>query len=194
MDDRRVDGDDGALMTEAIATEGVAQRAALDGDADAASDAFSRAAGLYRQSWEAAPPRAFGRLVGMLKASVLAGSGEDEAAGFALSQVEEPDSPPSFYVVGVASLLTGDDEIAARAAEGMRAGSEAFGRAADALAALAAGDADAYTSAVQAIVTDFEGRDDHLTGVPFADTALMFERIAERRGIGAAGLRSALLP
>jgi hypothetical protein len=31
---------------------------------------------------------------------------------------------------------------------------------------------------VDAIVADFEGRDEHLTGVPIADTALMLERLA----------------
>ena len=75
----------------------------------------------------------------------------------------------------------------------MREGSPAFGRAADAIAALAAGDADAYASAVRAIVSDFEGREEHLTGVPVADTALMLERLAEPRGL-AAHPASALLP
>ncbi len=42
-------------------------------------------------------------------------------------------------------------------------------------------------------MADFEGREQHLTGVPFADTALMFERLAERRGM-AAGVRSSMLP
>ena len=40
----------------------------------------------------------------------------------------------------------------------MREGSPAFGRAADAIAALAARDAEAYAAAVRAIVEDFEGR------------------------------------
>ena len=34
-----------------------------------------------------------------------------------------------------------------------------------------------------AIVADFEGRDEHLTGVAIADTALMFVRLAEARGM-----------
>jgi hypothetical protein len=130
----------------------------------------------------------------MLKASVLAESGEEAAAQFALSEVPEADSPASFYVTGIAALLTGDDDLAARSADGMRAGSEAFGRAADALAAVAAADQSAHAAAVQAIVSDFESRDEHLTGVPFADTALMFDRIALRRGMVAATPRSALLP
>jgi hypothetical protein len=46
---------------------------------------------------------------------------------------------------------------------------------------------------VAAIVADFEGRDEHLTGVPIADTALMLERLAGARGL-AAHPASALLP
>ena len=69
----------------------------------------------------------------------------------------------------------------------------ALRRAADAIEALAAADRDAYTGAVHAIVADFETRESHLTGVPIADTALMFERLAERRGLAAAP-ESELLP
>jgi hypothetical protein len=89
--------------------------------------------------------------------------------------------------------VLGDDDAAASAAEGMRAGSQAFGRAADAIEALAGGDAGAYEAAVRAIVADFEGRSEHLTGVPIADTALMLERFAEPRGL-AARVASPLLP
>jgi uncharacterized protein len=75
----------------------------------------------------------------------------------------------------------------------MLAGSEAFGRAAGAVAALARRDRQAYAGLVAAIVADFETRDEHLTGVPIADTALVLERLAERSGL-AAHPRSPLLP
>jgi predicted CoA-binding protein len=75
----------------------------------------------------------------------------------------------------------------------MRAGSEAFGRAAEAVEALAAGDRARFAAAQRAIVTDFEGRETHLTGVPIADTALVLDRLAERRGL-AAHPESDLLP
>jgi hypothetical protein len=42
-------------------------------------------------------------------------------------------------------------------------------------------------------VADFEGRDEHLTDVAIADTALVLERLARRRGISA-GVTSAMLP
>ena len=70
---------------------------------------------------------------------------------------------------------------------------EAFARTGRALAALAASDAPAYAAALADIVADFEARDQHLSGVPIADTALVLERLAEPRGI-AARPRSPLLP
>jgi hypothetical protein len=181
------------LMRDAIATEAAAQRALLAGEPGGGRDAFREAARLYRASWEAAPPASYGRLVGMLKAAVLAGDARAEAA-YARSQVAEPaDSPAAHYALAIAALVEDDDSAALAAAGGMRAGSPAFGRAAGAIAALAAGDADAYRDAVGAIVADFEGRDEHLTGVPIADTALMLERLAAARGM-AARPASPLLP
>ena len=179
-------------MEAAIRADGEGLRALLAGDEARARERLAEAVAGYRASWELAPPRSFGRLVGMLKAAIIAGDAVD-AAAYARSQVGEADSPPSSYVLAMAALVEGDDAAALAAVVGMRAGSPAFGRAADAIAALAAGDAYAYASAVRAIVSDFEGRDEHLTGVPVADTALMLERLAEPRGL-AAHPASALLP
>lgn len=179
-------------MQAAIRLDGEGQRLLLGGDADSGAALMREAARRYRVSWELAPPRSYGRLVGMLKAAVIAGDA-DEAAAYAREQVGEADSPPSHYVLAVAALVTGDDDGAREAAEGMRAGSPAFGRAAAAIEALADGDAARYAAAVGEIVADFEGREEHLTGVPIADTALMLECLAERRGI-AARPASALLP
>jgi hypothetical protein len=75
----------------------------------------------------------------------------------------------------------------------MEGASAAFGRAAGAITALAAGDAPAYATAVGAIVEDFAGRESHLTGVPIADTALMLECLAGARGM-AAGVAGPLMP
>ena len=181
-------------MREAIARDGDGQRALLAGDPAGAKAAFTSAAALYRESWEAAPPGGYGRLVGMLKSAVLAGVG-DEQARYALDALgdEAGESPTAAYARAIASLLEADDVAAARWASGMRAGSDAFRRTADAIAALAEDDRPAYTAAVEEIVRDFEARDEHLTGVPFADTALMLERLAERRGMSA-DLTSPLLP
>ena len=69
----------------------------------------------------------------------------------------------------------------------------AFERTATALRALAARDGDAYADALAAIEADFAARDEHLTGVAIADTAIMLELIAAERGM-AAGIDSPLVP
>jgi hypothetical protein len=179
-------------MEAAIRADGEGLRALLSGDEERARERLTEAVAGYRASWELAPPRSFGRLVGMLKAAIIAGDAA-EAAAYARSEVGEADSPPSAYVLAMAALVDGDDAAARAAVAGMRAGSPAFGRAADAIEALAGGDAEAYRVAVGSIVADFEAREEHLTGVPVADTALMLERLAEPRGL-AAHPHSALLP
>jgi hypothetical protein len=182
------------IMRAAIARDGDAQRALRDGEAQAAQSAFTDAAALYRESWEAAPPGGYGRIVGMLKSAVLAGGGAEQAT-YALAELgdEGRDSPTASYARAIAALILGDDAAADENAGAMRSGSDAFGRAADAVAALAEHDQPAYGAAVGAIVRDFEAREEHLTGVPIADTALMLERLAEGRGM-AARVNSALLP
>jgi hypothetical protein len=125
---------------------------------------------------------------------VLAGAAT-ERAEFARAQLGDADmqSPAAAYARALAALILDDDAAARRWSEAMRAGPEAFGRTADAIDALAAGDRARYAAALRAIVEDFEQRSEHLTGVPIADTALMLERLAGRRSI-AAGVASPLLP
>ena len=125
-------------MEAAIRADGEGLRALLDGDEDRGRERLREAVARYRASWELAPPRSFGRLVGMLKAAVIAGDAAD-AAAYAPEQAGEGDSPPSAYVLAMAALVRGDDAAARAAAGGMRAGSPAFVRAADAIEALAAG-------------------------------------------------------
>lgn len=184
-----------ARMDAAIAREGEAHRAALAGDWPGARRAFAAAAAEYRGSWEAAPPSAYGRLVGLLKAAILAGEPGDAAAlaRDALAAAPQPLSPAAAYALALAALVQGDDATAEAAAAGMRGGSDAFDRTADALAALATRDEDVYAAALRAIVDDFAARDAHLTGVPIADTAMMLEALALPRGLRQ-GLRSPLLP
>ena len=182
-------------MREAIECDGRAQRALLHGETGAARESFLAAASCYRRSWEAAPPASYGRLVGMLKSAVLAGEGHDAAAYVrAAIDAEDEASPTAAYALAIAALVLGNDPVAARLAPVMRsADSEAFVRTADAITAIAERDAAAYASALTAIVRDFEAREDHLTGVPIADTAVMLERLAGPRGLSA-GLQSALMP
>jgi hypothetical protein len=180
-------------LMEALEREGRGYRLLLAGDEAGARVALAEATAGYRRSWEAAPARAFGRLVGMLKTAVLAGD-PAEAAAYARRELgDEADSPASSYAVALAALVEGDDAVAARAAGGMREGGGAFERTAAAIEALAVGDRDRYRRALREVVADFERRDEHLTGVAIADTALVLERLAKGRGM-AAELSSPLLP
>jgi hypothetical protein len=179
--------DDQQLLRDAVALERSAQQALLRGDAARSRTLFRDAAERYRASWEAAGPRAFGRLIGFLKASVLWGEG-GHAAAYVRDALEGDgcDSPPACYALALAATIQGDDEAALPAVEGMRASEDAaFARTADALHALAVGDRDAYARAVTAIVADFAAREEHLTGVAFADTAVMLERLAAPREMAA---------
>lgn len=181
------------LMAEGLRADGEAFQAMFDGRPDDARERLREAAGLFRASWEAAPPRSYGRLVAYLKSATLAGDGPRAAAYVRGQLTGACDSPTSCYAAAIAALLEGDDAAAAAAAAAMRSGGEAFDRAAEALAALAAGEPGRYRAAVEAIVADFEARDAHVTGVPVADTAMLMEALADRRGI-AARPRSPLIP
>jgi hypothetical protein len=146
----------------------------------------------YRDSFEVAPPGSYGRLVGMLKAAILSGAATSEAA-YVRALDLPPESPTASYACALAALVAGDDRTARSRAQRLRAADDAFRRAAEAVAAVADRDPERGVAAVQAIVDDFEGRDQHLTGVPIADTALMFIRLGDARGLSLA-VPSRLLP
>ncbi len=180
------DGEHRELMMAAIAAEGEAHAALLAGDHDAARTSYAKAVEQYRASWKLAPPKSYGRLVGLLKAAVLGGRAQAAAAEVRemLDGDEDAEgSPVASYVLAVAALIAGDDdEVALRAAR-MEPRGDAFERTASALKALAAGDATAYANALAAIAMDFAARDEHLTGVAIADTAVMLELLAAERGM-----------
>ena len=190
------DGEHRELMIAAIAAEGVAHAALVAGDTEAANAAYADAVEKYRASWALAPPKSYGRLVGLLKAAVLGG---DAAAGAAeVREALDGDenaagSPVASYVLAVAALILGDDEAVGPLAEVMDPRGGAFERTATALRALASEDGPAYADAVTAIEADFAARDEHLTGVAIADTAIMLELIARERGLSAQ-LDSPLVP
>jgi hypothetical protein len=189
------DGEHRDLMMAAIAAEGEAHAALLAGDHDAAHAAYVRAAETYRASWAIAPPKSYGRLVGMLKASVLAGDAASAATEVRSELADDENaagSPVASYVLAVAALIAGDEAAVAPLADIMEPRGGAFARTATALRALADGDGVAYAAAAAAIEEDFAARDEHLTGVAIADTAIMLEIIAAQRGL-AAGLSSPLV-
>jgi len=182
------DGEHRELMIAAIAAEGVAHAALVDGDLEGALAAYADAVQKYRASWALAPPKSYGRLVGLLKAAVL--GGHANAAATEVREALDGDadaagSPVASYVLAVAALILDDDDAVAPLADVMDPRGGAFERTATALRALAAGDGPAYAAAVAAIEADFAERDEHLTGVAIADTAIMLELIARERGLAA---------
>ena len=182
------DGEHRDLMIAAIAAEGEAHAALLAGDSEAAAAAYARAVEGYRASWALAPPKSYGRLVGLLKAAVIGGGAGPAADEVRAALDGDPDaagSPVASYVLAVAALIAGDDDAVAPLAEVMEPRGGAFERTATALRALAAGDGAAYAAAATAIEADFAAREDHLTGVAIADTAIMLELIARERGLAA---------
>jgi hypothetical protein len=182
------------LLLAAIAREADAQQALISGDGQAARITFAQAGELYRKSWESAHPKAYGRLVGLLKSGVLAGGGSAEAEYVrdALADVDASSATAS-YARALAALILGEDEEALEWAGSMSAGGDAFARTADAIAALASHDRRRYELALTAIVGDFEQRARHLTGVAIADTAVVLEVLAARRGMAVA-IESPVLP
>ncbi len=168
----------------ALEAEAEGLRALLAGERPVATAALRRAAAEYRASWEAAGPRSFGRLVGLLKATLLAGEPGDAEAAYVLAALPDPpDTPVSAYAAALAALTVGDDERAAGLAEAARPGGEAFALVADAVSALAVRDRNAYAVALDAMVADVAERPAHLTGVRIADTAAVLELLADRRGL-----------
>ncbi len=184
------------LMMAAIALEGEAHTALLAGDRDAARETYGRAVERYRASWELAPPKSYGRLVGLIKAGVLGGQ-PAAVAREVRDRLKDDDnaegSPVASYALAVAALIVGDGEDAVVRATRMEPRGEAFERTAAALKALATGDAGAYEAALTAIEADFAARTEHLTGVAIADTAVMLELLAAERDL-AVRPSSALVP
>jgi len=157
---------------------------------------FARAAERYRQSWEQAPPGSWGRPIGAIKARVLAGDWDGAAAEarWALdSGAAESESPIGRYAAALAFGVLGEwDEMRAQANDARR--HEAFpSEVADALAFIAAEDVVDYVGAIEAVLESFETRDEYLEDMPVADTVLVLQALAGRRGM-AAELESELLP
>jgi hypothetical protein len=180
------EGEHRDLMMAAIAAEGRAHAALLAGDLETARQVYAEAVDGYRASWALAPPKSYGRLVGLLKAAVIGGAARPAADEVREALRDDPDaggSPVAAYVRAVAAVIAGDVEAVPALAATMETRGEAFERTAAALRALANGDGEAYAAALTAIEADFAARDAHLTGVAIADTAVMLELLAAERGL-----------
>ena len=171
------DGPDVRLLLAALTAEREGQRLLLEGRGDRARPYLAAASEAYLASYPLAQPRSWGRLIGAVKAGVLAGEGAPQARRAHGEVAGVADTPASCYLGALCAVILGDREAALVLAPGMRAGGAAFARAADGIEAIARGDAPALDAAIQAIEADFAAREAHLTGVPIADTALMLQTI-----------------
>jgi tetratricopeptide (TPR) repeat protein len=166
------------------------------GRPEQAAEWFDRAARHYRQSYEHAPPASWGRPIGALKARILAGDwdGAEEEARWALDEAAgEAESPIGRYAAALALLTLGRDEEARAVADSIRTLDDFPRDVGDALATIAAEDTLGYTYAVESVLESFETREEYLEDMPVADTVLVLQALAERRGM-AADLTSELLP
>jgi len=168
----------------------------MDGRRAEAAARLSRAAVRYRESFEEAPPGSWGRPIGAIKARLLAGDWEGARADarWALDAgAAEANSPIGRYAAALACLTLGDDEHARIHADAIRTRDDFPRDVGDALAFLAAHDVVGYTEAVERVLESFEQRDEYLEEIPVADTVVVLQALAAKRGI-AVELSSPLLP
>lgn len=179
------------------AANGAALVLLMQGDTNEAAEWFARAAARWRESWHDAPPGSWGRPIGVLKALILADdwAGAEEAARWTLEAgAADAASPIGRYAGCLAALVLADDVQARMLADSLR-GREDFPQAvADALRMVAAGDdLPGYILAVEAVLESFETREEYLEDVAVADTVLVLQALARRRGLEAE-LSSPVLP
>jgi hypothetical protein len=155
-----------------------------------------RAAERWRESYTEAPPGSWGRPIGAIKALVLAGdwAAAEEAARWGLAEgAGQSESPIGRYAAALACSVLEDWEAARIHADAIRIRDDFPRAVGDALAMVAAEDVVGYVEAVESVLESFETRDEYLEDVPVADTVLVLQALAERRGM-AAELESPLLP
>ncbi len=163
---------------------------------DDPSEALDRAAARYRESYADAPPGSWGRLIGTIKARIVAGdwAGAEEAARWTLAEgAADAESPIGRYAATLAALTLGDDQGARVLADSIRTRDDFPADVGDALAMIAAGDVVGYDEQAQAVLESFENRDEYLEDMPVADTVIVLQALAARRDM-AAELTSPLLP
>jgi hypothetical protein len=168
----------------------------MRGDEPGSRTWFERAVQRYHESLESAPPGSWGRYIGSLKARILGddwAGAEEEARHTLEAGAPEAESPIGRYAAALAALALADD-VEARHLAGTIRGRDDFPRTvADAVATLAAADRPGYVLAVEDVLRSFEERDEYLEDVAVADTVMVLQALARRRGLEAE-LSSPLLP
>jgi len=162
----------------------------MAGRDDEAREWLRRSAARYRESWDAgAPPDSWGRPIAAMKSLVLAGDDASAAARWALDAgAAGAASPIGRYAAALALLVLDRDDEARGVAETLRGRDDFPQDVVAAFAALAGRDPAAYAAAVDEVLRSFEQREQFLEDVPAADTPLVLESLAARRGLGS-GLR-----
>jgi len=161
-----------------------------------ASEWLHRAAERYRESIAGAPAGSWGRPIGAMKSLVLAGDWEaaEEAARWALELgAGEAESPIGQYAAALALLVLGRDHETIGHADTIRTHAEFPHDVGDALAYIASADVIGYTYAIEDVLESFENRNEYLEDIPVADTVLVLQALATRRGF-TVELSSPLLP
>ena len=167
------------------------------GEKGAAAERLHDAGKTYLASYADAPPGSWGRLIAMMKASILAADwpAAEEYARKTLDEgALESTSLIGAYAAALALLTVGRDEDARPPAGSLRGRDDFPPAVADAVATLAAQDTAGYTIAVEDVLESFEQRDEYLEDIPVADTVLVLQALAKRRGMAAALAASPVLP
>ncbi len=192
----------GELDERAMVRRGNAAYAAglallMAGDPDSA-EWLRRAAARWRESWDAGEGReSWGRPIGALKASLLAGddTAVEELARWTLELGSATaESPIGRYGGALALLALARWSEARHVAESLRERDDFPHDVGDAVAFIAAHDVIGYIEAVESIVESFEAREEFLEDVRVADTALVVQVLAHRRGLEADLPASPFLP
>jgi hypothetical protein len=169
----------------------------MGGDDQAARDWLGLAVERYRESFVGAPAGSWGRPIAAMKARLLVGQwqeAESEARAALDAGAAESESAIGLYAAALALLVLGRWGDARIHADELRIRDDFPHAVADALAMIAAAsDAVGYVEAVEAVLDSFESRDEYLEDVPVADTVLVLQALAGRRGLRAE-LASPLLP
>jgi hypothetical protein len=183
FEEQHGDLDERSLVRKGNTAYAAALALLMAGDVDS-TEWFRRAAATWRASWTGG--ESWGRPIGALKASLLA---RDEPAVAELAPwtlslgTATADSPIGRYAAALALLALGRWPEARHVAESLRDRDDFPHDVADALAYVAADDVVGYIEAVESIVDSFETREEYLEDIAVADTALVLQELAKRRGI-----------
>jgi len=145
---------------------------------------LGRAAVTWRESWQGG--ESWGRPIGAIKAALLAGDdpAAETYARWALDAgAERSESPIGRYAAALALLVLVRWVDARHVSDWLRDRGDFPHDVADALVYISAHDVVGYAEAIESVVESFETRTEFLEDARVADTALVLDLLARRRGI-----------